>query len=268
MRARLVPVLLLCLWGCVSPLQKGEARVGEGDVQGALEIWKGIPETHAQHAAARARIAAVESDLAARAARRLEEARKLEGAGRLTEAILDYRLSLRLDPSNAAVLAHVQRLAREARRKAKALRANYVSELAAGDLENAWETLQSLRALNPYEPDYESEERALSAARLAEWKAREERLRAQRRGEADQLADAALEAFREERLEEALELWQRALLLDPNDERVQSYVSRAERQLEALRRLEEEQRDEVGPFINACETVGRVRMQQEYPVQV
>jgi len=225
-------------------LQKGEARIAQGDLQGALEIWKDIPKTHVQHDAAAARVAAVQKDVALRAASQLEKARQLEDAGRLTEAILDYRLSLRLDSSNAEVLAHVQRLAREARRKAKALQANYVGELAAGDLESAWETLQSLRALNPFEPGYESEERALRAARLAEWKAREQRLRVQRRGEAEELAAAALEAFREERLQEALDLWQRALLLNPHNERVQSYVSRAERQLEALRRLGEEQRNE------------------------
>jgi len=209
-----------------------------------LEIWADIPDTHGEHTAAAARIVTLRADRVLRAARQLEEARQLEAEGRLAEAILGYRLALKLDASAGSVLARVQRLAREARLRAEGLQANYADELAAGDLENAWETLKALRALDPFEPSYESEERALRLARLAEWQAREERLRVQRRGEAEALAAAALEAFRDERLPEALELWQRALLLDPHNERVQSYVSRAERQLEALRRLGEEQRDE------------------------
>lgn len=238
---------LLCLCGCASPLDRGEERFTQGDPHGALEVWEGIPDTHSEHAAAAARIAALRADLALRAARQLEEAEQLEAENRLAEAILAYRLALRLEAADAAVLAHVQRLAREALRRAATLQASYARELAAGDLEGAWETLQRLRALDPFEPRYESEERALRAARHAEWEVREERLRVQRLGEVEALAAAALEAFRAERLEEALELWQRALLLDPHNERVQSYVSRAERQVEALRRLGEEQRDGPHP---------------------
>lgn len=252
MRGLPIALVLLGLCGCASPLERGEARFAQGDPQGALELWEGIPDEHSDHTAAAARIAAVQANIALRASRHLEEAQRLEDQGRLAEALLGYRLALRLEAGNAEVLVRVQQLAREARRRALALQANYARKLATGDLENAWETLQSLRTLDPFEPAYESEERALHGARLAEWEARDARLRAQRRGEAETLALAALEAFREERLEEALELWQRALILDPRNERVQSYISRAERQLKALRALRalgDEQRDtrRLGP---------------------
>jgi len=208
-----------------------------------LAIWESIPEKHSEHEAARARIAALRADLSLSSKRQLEEARRLEAQGRLAEAILGYRLTLRLKVDDDALLTHIQHLAREKLHQAKKLQTSYAHELAAGDLESAWESLRRLRALDPFEAGYESEERALRAAQRAEWEGREERLRIQRQGEVETLAAAALEAFRAERLKEALALWQRALLLDPHNERVQSYVSRAERQLEALRRLGEEQRD-------------------------
>ena len=44
-------------------------------------------------------------------------------------------------------------------------------------------------------------------------------------------------AFREEDLQSALDLWRRALLVDPRNERVIAYIGRAERQLQNLERL-------------------------------
>jgi tetratricopeptide (TPR) repeat protein len=46
--------------------------------------------------------------------------------------------------------------------------------------------------------------------------------------------------FRNEDLQSALDSWQRALLVDPNNERAQAYAARAERQLENLERLRSE----------------------------
>ena len=44
----------------------------------------------------------------------------------------------------------------------------------------------------------------------------------------------------DEKLETALELWRRALLIDPENERIQAYIARAERQLETLEQLRAE----------------------------
>ena len=54
------------------------------------------------------------------------------------------------------------------------------------------------------------------------------------------LIEAGRVAFGDDRLEAALSLWRRALLIDPENERIQAYIARAERQLENLERLRAE----------------------------
>ena len=61
------------------------------------------------------------------------------------------------------------------------------------------------------------------------------------------LVEAGREAFGEERLDAALDYWRRALLIDPENERIQAYIARAERQLENLERLRETPRAEDAP---------------------
>jgi tetratricopeptide (TPR) repeat protein len=61
------------------------------------------------------------------------------------------------------------------------------------------------------------------------------------------LIEAGREAFGEERLDAALDYWRRALLIDPENERIQAYIARAERQLENLERLREAPRTERAP---------------------
>ena len=58
------------------------------------------------------------------------------------------------------------------------------------------------------------------------------------------LIDDGRRAFREEDLQLALDLWRRALLIDPENERAEAYVDRAERQLENLERLRSEPEDD------------------------
>jgi tetratricopeptide (TPR) repeat protein len=61
-----------------------------------------------------------------------------------------------------------------------------------------------------------------------------------RRGQADEveaLVEAGRIAFREEDLRAAIDLWRRALLVDPDNERVIAYLGRASQQLENLERL-------------------------------
>ena len=61
------------------------------------------------------------------------------------------------------------------------------------------------------------------------------------------LVEAGREAFGEERLDAALDYWRRALLIDPENERIQAYIARAERQLESLERLRDTPRSESTP---------------------
>ena len=66
------------------------------------------------------------------------------------------------------------------------------------------------------------------------------RLRSQLSGGVDSLIEAGRSAYRDEDLQTALELWSRALLVDPRNERARAYVDRAERQLQNLERLRSE----------------------------
>ena len=65
-------------------------------------------------------------------------------------------------------------------------------------------------------------------------------LRRQLASEVDPLIEAGRRQFRNEDLQPALDLWRRALLIDPDNERALAYVDRAERGIENLERLRSE----------------------------
>lgn len=234
MKRWFLPLPVLMLLGCVSPLEEGEDLYRAGDRLGALEIWRAVPEGHDQRAEIDLRIDAVEADLAKLAIEYVDRASTLEEEGRLAESILDFRLALELEPDDAAILAHVQQLARTLLDRKASLRSTYEEDLAADDLDAARESLSRLRRLDPFDPEYETEARQLEAALRVEWKVREERTREQLAGEVEGLVEAGRDAFRNEELETALSMWRRALLIDPNNERIQAYIARAERQLQNL----------------------------------
>lgn len=223
--------------GCASPLEQGERRYREGDRRAALEIWRSVPADDRQHAAVAARIAAVEEEFDRLVVGYKRQAESYEAEDRLAESILDYRLALELQPDDEANLAHVQELARTLSAQKRALRAEYERDTKRGDLEAARESLARLRRLDPFDPEFEIEERQLQAALAAEWQRRRARIRAELSEEVEGMIEAGRAAFRDEQLETALALWQRALMIDPDNERIQAYIARAERQLENLERL-------------------------------
>jgi tetratricopeptide (TPR) repeat protein len=240
-RALRAAAALLLVAGCATPVQEGERRYREGDRRGALEIWRSVAPGDPDYAAAADRAASVQDEVAQLVVGYVENARALEEEGRLAESVLDYRLALALRPDDPVTLAHVQRLARElAHEKAAQIEA-YQSVLEAGDLEAAAQALARLRELDPFEPEFEIEERQLQEAISAEWAQRQARYRQRLAGEVEGLVEAGRTAFREEKLETALDLWRRALLIDPDNERIQAYIARAERQLENLERLRQTQ---------------------------
>lgn len=237
-RWHLLPLLLLC--GCVSPLEEGERLYREGDRVGALRLWRDMPKDHAQHDQATARAITVEAELSKLVVEYVDRASTLEEEGRLAESILDFRLALELDPEDDAILAHVQQLARTLVSQKTSLRAAYEDDLGQGDLEAARESLSRLRRLDPFDPEYETEARQLEAALRVEWARREARIRAQLADEVEGLLEAGRDAFRNEELATALALWRRALLIDPDNERIRAYIARAERQLETLDALRDD----------------------------
>lgn len=242
-RARFSAALLLTL-GCTTPLAEGERLYHEGDRHAALAIWRSVEPTDQGYPQVALRVARVEEELEELVIRYVERAQELEAEGRLAEAIIDYRLALVLRPDDVQTLAHVQKLARDLAARKLALETEYQRVVERGDLEIARESLRGLRSLDPFDPEFETEERQLQAALNAEWHQRRARYRARLAGEVQGLIEAGREAFGEERLHAALDYWRRALLIDPENERIQAYIARAERQLENLERLRDTPRAE------------------------
>jgi tetratricopeptide (TPR) repeat protein len=117
---------------------------------------------------------------------------------------------------------------------------------ARGDLAAAEPALEKLRQLDPFEPAYQSEELRLRAVIEEERRARRERARVARAAQVESLVEAGRAAFGVEQLETALDLWRRALMIDPENERIQAYIGRAERQLESLEQLRAERERDGG----------------------
>jgi tetratricopeptide (TPR) repeat protein len=231
-RTAVVALAVIALAGCATPVDTGERLYRAGDLLGAIERWRAAGDP-----ALAPRIAAVEAELDARAEGYIANAREYESVGRLAESVLDYRLALTLRPDDAQTLAHVQSLAREAALQRAELLDSYREVRAQGDLRAAQEALGRLRRLDPFEPTYENEEHRLRAAIADEWRRRQDRVRERQAEQLESLVEAGRAAFGEEQLETALDLWRRALLIDPHNERVQAYIARAEGQLETLDRL-------------------------------
>lgn len=236
MRALLF-VLLVLGAGCASTLEVGERHYREGNHAGALKIWRGVPADDPTYPEVAARISAVEAEFDRLVVGYQQDAGVFEAEGRVAESILDYRLALKFQPDNEAALAHVQRLARELSERKKALWSDYERDVERRDLDAARESLARLRSLDPFDPEYVIEERQLHAALSVEWRMRRARIRAELAEEVVALIEAGREAFGEEQLELARTLWRRALLIDPENERVIAYIARAERQLENLDRV-------------------------------
>jgi tetratricopeptide (TPR) repeat protein len=228
-------VLLAALVGCASRGEEGELLYSAGDLHGAIESWRA-----ADASALAPRIAAVEAEIAGRVQRYIGNARELEREGRLAEALLDYRLALELQPDDAQTLAHVQQLARDAVAQRGILLDAYRQVRARGDLAAAEPALEKLRRLDPFEPAYQNEELRLRSAIEEERRARRAKARAARAAQVESLVEAGRTAFGDEKLEAAIELWRRALMIDPDNERIQAYIARAERQLETLEQLRAE----------------------------
>lgn len=238
MRVRATAVALLGLWGCATtPLEQGERLYREGDRRGALEVWRAAPVDDDHYPEIARRIEEVESEFTGLVRGYKESAAALESEGRLAEALLDFRLALALDPDDAAGWAHVQQLARDLDSRETGLESEYHGLLLSGDLQAARASLIQLRALDPFEPQYEIEDRQLQAGLALQTQKQQQRARQKLSGEVAGLIEAGRAAFAQEHLETALVLWRQALLIDPQNERLQAYIARAEGDLDKLERL-------------------------------
>jgi hypothetical protein len=208
--SRALAAAALLAAGCTTPAERGERLYREGDRLGALEIWRSIPENARAYPAVQQRIPMVEAEFQRLVLRYKQRARYYESKGRLAESILNDRLALELQPDDAATLARVQALARTlAARKAELMKEYRVS-FAAGDLASARRTLAQLHTLDAFDPELETEARALGDALRSEVS---KQIAMGRRGFASGNFTAAQRAF-----ESVLEL-------DPDNESAQGYIS-------------------------------------------
>jgi tetratricopeptide (TPR) repeat protein len=152
-------------------LELGENRYQDGDRVGALSVWQGIDADSAAYPEAQRRIAEVDAEFDQLIQRYLQRGRYFEEKGRLAEAVLNHRLSLRLQP-DPETLAHVQQLVRILATRRMAVHDRFLERFAAGDLSGARAALQDLRELDPFWPGAVSDEQALQAA----WQSEIERL--------------------------------------------------------------------------------------------
>lgn len=210
MKHGLVAALACALLACTTPLQNGEQLYREGDRLAALEAWRAIPADASDSAEARERITVVEAEFERLVVQYKQRGRYYEGKERLAESILNYRLALKLQPGDSATLDHVQELARVVASRKAELKSQYAAALAADDLPAAREKLASLRSLDPFDPELETDARQLRAA-LTD--AIESQMTLGKQGFASGDVEASGRAFRA------------VLQLDPDNESARGYLS-------------------------------------------
>lgn len=223
MSPRILATLLvaaLAASGCTTPLERGEQRYQLGDRPGALALWRSISDDSHDAAAARQRIAAVEDEQQTLMARYRQRAVYFERKGRLAEAILSWRVVMKLDPSDSVTLSHVQELSRNLAARKGALDTQWRTALAEGRLTDARQEVAALAELDPFDPATEAGQRQVNDALDAQV----ERLLAEgRRGFTAGEYDAATERFRE------------VLVLEPEQESARGYLAYIEQVRESER---------------------------------
>ncbi len=148
----IVWLLAAALTGCATPYERGAALYREGDLRGALDEWRTIPPDQQGHRDAQKQIDIVEAEFGRLLTRYEKRGLFYEGEGRLAEALLSYRLALKLAPEQPELLNRVQTLVRtldeRKRGEGKALR----DDLASGNLVNAGVHARELEKLDPFSP--------------------------------------------------------------------------------------------------------------------
>jgi tetratricopeptide (TPR) repeat protein len=159
-----------------------------------------------------------------------------------------FREVLSLDPKNESAqgyLSYIATIRREGARSRQRTPAIAPSGRFASDVEIRAEGFyQNALAAERSGDRYAAIRHDLRALRAnpghTEARAHLEKLRRDLSDGVEPLIDAGRKAFREEDLQTALDLWRRAVLVDPENERARAYVTRAERQLQNLERMRAE----------------------------
>lgn len=210
MRPRSLVLVLALLAGCASPLDRGEELYRAGDLRGALDTWRAVPDGSSQHTAARARLDALAPQLKTLTRRNQQRGAWFEGRGRLAEAILAYRLAVELKPDDRETLARVQELSRTLSKRKRTHRSAFKSAFEAGHLGEARREMATLRTLDPFDAEHLAAEQTLDEAA---GHAVRQRLSRGRHRFVDGDLDGAEESFRS------------ALEIEPRNESAQGYLA-------------------------------------------
>jgi tetratricopeptide (TPR) repeat protein len=146
----------------------------------------------------------------------------LEPGNEAARGYLSYIATMRREREAAAAIADADAFATDAEMRAEGFHQRALAAERRGDPYAA--IRYELRAIETV-PDHPAARRHLAD------------LRQRMSGEVQALVEAGRIAFREEDLESALDLWRRALLVDPDNERVLAYIGRVSQQIENLERL-------------------------------
>lgn len=188
----------------------------------------------------------LETALATEIERRLARGRRGFSSGDHVAAEQAFRSALELDPSNETAqgyLSFIERIRAQERETAAARSgAPEPREVGASDVEIRAEGLfrNALAAEQQGEP-FDAIRWDIRALRADPQHARARRhlesLRARMRPEIAGLIESGRRKFQQEDLQAALDLWRRALLIDPANAEAREYAERAEQLLENLDRL-------------------------------
>ncbi|MBM4383171.1 MAG: hypothetical protein FJ091_07340 [Deltaproteobacteria bacterium] len=202
-------------FACTTPLEQGERAYQRGDRERAIETWRAIDSAELDYPSAQGRIEAVADERSQLVARYTQRARYFEERGRLAEAVLDYRLAMRLEPSDAALLAHVQELSRRLATSREEGLVQFRAAFARDDLAAARVHVARLRILDAFSPEIADEQRRLAAALASR-------------------IDASLargrDGFAAGRYASAERAFRAVLELDPQNESARGYLAYIERE--------------------------------------
>lgn len=195
---------------CTTTYELGERRFREGDRLAALQIWRGIDADSPHYEMAQRRIGEVEAEFSQLVVRYQQRARYFERKDRLAEAVLSWRLAAKLAPDDPVALQHAQSLARTlATRRSEGL-ARLRAAAARNDRGAAARELESLRTLDPFDPEVAAEGQRLEAAL---------------RDEVDARLAKARERFTAGDRAGATRLFRSVLTIDPGNENAQGYLA-------------------------------------------
>jgi tetratricopeptide (TPR) repeat protein len=162
----LAVLVAVAVVACASPYERGERLYRQGDLRGALEVWRGEPPGADPRIPER--LLEVEGEFERLLRRYEKRAESFEAEGRLAEAVLFYRLALKLDPNWPVLLHRVQELVRVQQEEVRAKREELSVALAEGRLREASELVSQLGHLDPFDPAIQIDVRQVRAAVGAE----------------------------------------------------------------------------------------------------